>query len=156
MGYVTNNLMPNEQVVHVGKVHWFIFVPSIVTLLIAIWVFNLDNRVLRNDIKGWIVLFLLVSFVIDFIKALISKMSTELAITTKRVIAKVGFISRKTVELNHNKVESFNVDQSIFGRIFNFGTITVCGTGGGKTPIPNIGNPLEFRRQAMSIVDAAN
>jgi uncharacterized membrane protein YdbT with pleckstrin-like domain len=156
VGYVTNNLMSNEQVVHVGKVHWFIFVPSIVTLLIAIWVLNLDNKVLRNDIKSLIVFLLFVSFIIDFIRALISKISTELAVTTKRVIAKIGFISRKTVELNHNKVESFNVDQSIFGRIFNFGTITVCGTGGGKTPIPNISDPLEFRRQAMSIVDAAS
>ena len=52
--------------------------------------------------------------------------------------------------------ESFIVDQSIFGRIFGFGTIVVCGTGGGKTPIPNIDNPLEFRRQAMKVADEAD
>lgn len=92
----------------------------------------------------------------DLIKAFIFKISTELAITSKRVIAKVGFISRSTVELSHRKIESFNVDQSIYGRIFGFGTIVVCGTGGGKTPIPNIDDPLEFRRQAMKVADEAD
>jgi hypothetical protein len=60
---------------------------------------------------------------------------------------------RHTVELNHGKVESFNVDQSIFGRIFDFGTVVVNGTGGGKTPIPNIDAPLDFRRRAMETID---
>ena len=48
-----------------------------------------------------------------------------------------------------------NVDQGILGRIFNFGTIIVNGTGGSKTPIPNIDSPLEFRRKAMEVLRSA-
>jgi hypothetical protein len=59
------------------------------------------------------------------------------------------------MELNHSKVESFHVDQSILGRIFGFGTLVVNGTGGGKTPVPNIDSPLEFRREAMQTIDAS-
>ena len=153
MGYVTNNLMPNERVLHVGKIHWFVFVSGTVMLLIAIGLFRADlGGGALQEIFGAIVFIL---SMMSLIKAFIFKISTELAITSKRVIAKVGFISRNTIELNHKKVESFIVEQSIFGRIFGFGTIVVCGTGGGKTPIPNIDNPLEFRRQAMKVADEA-
>lgn len=142
--------MSGENVVHVGKVHWFIFFPGVMLFLISIWLFGVATEDGVGPIFGTIsFLFSIASLT----KAFFFKISTELAITSKRVIAKVGFISRKTVELNHSKVESFNIDQSIFGRIFGFGTVVVCGTGGGKTPIPNIGDPLEFRRQAMNVVD---
>ena len=160
MGYVTNNLMANERILYVGKIHWFIFVSGIFMFLISTALFSIII-IFEDEIKGGEAIYLmsgLIAFIISIvslIKAFIFKISTELAITSKRVIAKVGFISRNTVELNHKKVESFIVDQSIFGRIFGFGTIVVCGTGGGQTPIPNIDNPLEFRRQAMQVADEA-
>lgn len=150
MGYVTNNMMSGERLIHVGKIHWFIFVPGMTLFVFAILLFQLDAEEGTGPVLGTILLFFAI---VSLIKAFIFKISTELAITTKRVIAKAGFIRRKTIELNHSKVESFNIDQSIFGRIFGFGTVVVCGTGGGKTPIPNIDDPLEFRRQAMNIVD---
>ncbi len=149
MGYVSNNLMPGEKVVHAGKVHWFIFVPGITLFLVAIWLFTVATNEGIGPIFG---VFALLFAIASLIKALVFKISTELSITSKRVIAKVGFISRKTIELNLNKVESFNIDQSIFGRIFGFGTVVICGTGGGKTPIPTIDDPLEFRRQAMNVI----
>lgn len=152
MGYVTNNLMFNEKVIYVGKVHWFIFVPSFVIFLLAVFLFyKYDSSIIVTMLSY---IFFLLS-VISLIKAVIFKISTELAVTSKRIIAKVGFISRSTIELNHSKVESFNVEQSILGRIFGFGTVVVCGTGGSKTPIPNIDAPLEFRKQAVSVVDEA-
>ena len=153
MGYVTNNLMPDERVIHVGKIHWFIFVSGALMFVAAIGLFMMDSEGDMTQILGVILLVLAIT---DLIKAFIFKISTELAITSKRVIAKVGLISRSTVELSHRKIESFNVDQSIYGRIFGFGTIVVCGTGGGKTPIPNIDDPLEFRRQAMKVADEAD
>ena len=159
MGYVTNNLMPDERVLHVGKIHWFVFVSGIFMFLTAIALFGVTAQPEINQEEGMMYAFfgaiVFILSMISLIKAFIFKISTELAITSKRVIAKVGFISRNTIELNHKKVESFIVDQSIFGRIFGFGTIVVCGTGGGKTPIPNIDNPLEFRRQAMKVADEA-
>jgi uncharacterized membrane protein YdbT with pleckstrin-like domain len=71
------------------------------------------------------------------------------------VIAKFGFIKRTTIELNHSKVESFHVEQGVFGRIFGFGTLHINGTGGGITPVPGIADPLGFRRKAMEAIDAS-
>ncbi|UOO81955.1 PH domain-containing protein [Uruburuella testudinis] len=80
-------------------------------------------------------------------------MTTELALTNKKVIAKFGFIRRSTIELNLDKVESISVEQGFIGRIFNFGSIVVRGTGGSQAPIPYIAQPLEFRRQVNALLD---
>ena len=79
--------------------------------------------------------------------------STELAFTNKRVVAKFGFISKKTIELNISKVESLQISQNFLGRIFNFGTIIISGAGNPQAPIPGIANPMEFRRAFMEHQD---
>lgn len=76
---------------------------------------------------------------------------SEFAITNKRVVIKVGFINRKTLEMVLTKVETIRVDQSILGRVLNFGTIVVTGTGGTNEPFTLIANPLEFRRQVQAL-----
>ena len=72
--------------------------------------------------------------------------STELAVTTKRVIVKHGFIRRQTVEINLNKVESIQVDQGVLGCLFNFGTLVISGTGTSHAPIAGISEPMGFRK----------
>ncbi len=80
--------------------------------------------------------------------------STELAVTNKRIIVKSGLIQRNTIEMFLDKVESIQVDQGIFGRLFDFGSITISGTGGDKSPVRNVSQPLEFRKAFMTAVDA--
>lgn len=152
MGYIDNNLMSGENIVYKATIHWIIFVPGGVIFALGIYLFTIDTE------GGIGLVFGLIAIIIalfSLIKAMITKITTELAITSKRVIAKFGLIRRSTVELNHSKVESFNVDQSILGRIFGFGTLVINGTGGGKIPIPSIDDPLEFRREAMQTIDSS-
>jgi uncharacterized membrane protein YdbT with pleckstrin-like domain len=138
--------MRDETIVYKANIHWFIFIPGIIFFIIGLFLLSGEP----NPFGGIAILIAIFSL----IKAFITRTTTELAITSKRVIAKIGLIRRSTIELNHNKIESFNVDQGIFGRIFGFGTLIVNGTGGGKTPISNIDDPLEFRRNAMETIDA--
>ncbi|MEO7726756.1 MAG: PH domain-containing protein [Burkholderiales bacterium] len=80
--------------------------------------------------------------------------STELAVTNKRIIVKSGLIQRNTTEMFLEKVESIQVDQGIMGRMLDFGSITVSGTGGDKSPVNNVAHPIEFRKAFMTAVDA--
>ena len=98
---------------------------------------------------------LMLGVTIVLLKALVTYFSTELAVTNKRIIVKVDLISRNTIELNHTKVESFIVNQSVFGRMFDFGTVTINGTGSVRTPILSITEPLQFRRRAIEQIEAA-
>jgi uncharacterized membrane protein YdbT with pleckstrin-like domain len=72
-------------------------------------------------------------------------------ITNKRIVIKRGWISRKTLEMNLNKIETVNVDQSIWGRIFGFGSITVVGTGGTREVFESIKKPMEFRKKFQEL-----
>lgn len=81
--------------------------------------------------------------------------SFELAVTSKRVIVKHGFISRQTVEMNLSKVESIQVEQGALGRMFNFGTLIVSGTGTSHAPMVGIADPMGFRRAFIEAQDAS-
>ena len=91
------------------------------------------------------------AFLTLWIAPMIQQATSEFAITTKRIIIKVGLIARRTLEMNLNKIETVNVDQSILGRILNYGSITVIGTGGTREVFNNIARPMEFRKAFQEI-----
>lgn len=144
MSYVDSNLMNGESVVYRAKIHWFLFVPSALVLAIGGSMSMSDGSVFGNIV-------LLVGGVM-LIRAIMEYISTEFAVTSKRIVAKKGLIRRSTIELNHSKVESLNVNQGIFGRIFGYGTVDVNGAAQG-TGIPHIAGPMEFRKQAHETID---
>jgi uncharacterized membrane protein YdbT with pleckstrin-like domain len=149
MRYLTRVLQPGETVVYATKLHWFIYLRTL--LLLAICIVLGAAAVAMADKQNislalWIaaVIFALLALSAG-LRAFIRRASTELAVTDRRVIYKAGLLSRHTLEMNRDKVESVAVDQTFLGRIFGYGTIIVRGTGSSLEPIPNIGDPLTFR-----------
>jgi uncharacterized membrane protein YdbT with pleckstrin-like domain len=112
-----------------------------------------DENVVYEAKNHWIIFISLKSFLTLFISPLIENWTSEYAITNKRVIIKIGLISRKTLEMNLSKIESVNVDQSIFGRILGYGAITIIGTGGTRETFSDLANPIQFRRVFQECVD---
>lgn len=110
-----------------------------------------DERIELETTYHWIIFFSLRSILTLFIAPLIDKYTDEFVITNKRVIIKTGLISRKTFEMNHTKIESVNVDQSIIARIFGYGTLRIVGSGGTKEIFPKIQNPIEFRKKFQEL-----
>lgn len=153
MGYVEDQLLPGERVKYRAHLHKLIFIlPGLFALLAivgAVLTFTAADSV-------WGALALLVLGAIPLLITLIKYKASEFAVTDKRVIIKVGFIKRRTLETMLGKVEGVGVEQGILGRLLGFGTITVTGTGGTKEPFPNIARPLEFRRQIQGQVSAAD
>jgi len=147
MKYVQRVLQPGESVVHIARLHWLIFLNALVRgvlaagLVIAAAMTVGDLQTILTIVGVTAAFFALTSAV----KSVITRITTELAVTDRRVIYKSGLISRHTLEMNRGKVESVDVDQSIWGRLLGFGTIIVRGTGGSLEPIRMIGDPLTFR-----------
>ncbi len=131
--YVDSNLLAGELVryrAHVSK--W------------SLWALILFGILLIPIVVG---LFLLLA-------AWIQYRTTEFAVTDRRIIAKTGLVSRKTVEMFLDKVESINVDQGMVGRILDYGTVTIRGTGATSETFSNISAPLTLRRHFMEAADA--
>ena len=147
--YVESVLAQGEKIVHRAAIsHWKFLVSYLVGILfLAAAVGALI--LLRNDVNTSRIT-AAVAFAIGFLVilvAIIRRSTTELVLTDRRIITKRGFISRDTVEMNLAKVESLHVDQSLLGRILNYGDVTVVGTGASLEPLRGIASPLELRRK---------
>jgi uncharacterized membrane protein YdbT with pleckstrin-like domain len=140
--YVDTNLNAGEDVVYRTGTHPIVYLVPAFFILLGI---GLGGFGLRS-----VGLAVLALGVLALAGAWIRQWSSEFAVTNRRVIVKVGLISRRTIEINMSKVESIEVNQDIFGRILNYGTILVIGTGGTKEPFDLISEPLAFRRAVQS------
>ena len=150
MGYVDQNLLPGETVIYRAKLHPIIFASAIFFAVVGVFfliVGFIDKAVSGLAILG--VFFLAVGGLFGLARY-IRLATSEFAITDKRVLVKVGLVRRHTLELLLAKVETIGVDQGVLGRLFDYGTIIVTGTGGTKEPFNAIANPLEFRKQVQS------
>lgn len=140
MGYIESNLLADEQIDYKAKLHSVIFwKPCALMMLGVVFLFILP-------IAGMIVLAI---GLIALIPPVIDYTTSEFGVTNKRVIIKVGLIRRRTLELLLRHVEAILVDQSVTGRILNYGSVTLTGTGGVRETFGNISNPLEFRRRVQ-------
>jgi uncharacterized membrane protein YdbT with pleckstrin-like domain len=160
MGYVEQNLITDEQIKYETHLHWvMLLVPGIVSgffFLLALYLFSRAFAHSGSDsttlaIFGAVVLVL---GDMPLVTAIIQRRASEFAVTNKRIILKVGVIRRKTAEMFLEKVESVGVDQGIIARMFNYGEITVHGTGGTAEPFDKISHLLEFRRQVQEQIAA--
>ena len=127
--YVDSVLVSGEQVLHRGKVSLLSMLPAFIGggLLVLVGLISIAAK------GPW---YFSALGVLWIAVALLKRLTTELAVTNRRVVAKTGLISRDTVELNLSKVESVGVHQSILGRVLGYGSIIVKGTGGDAAPIP--------------------
>lgn len=148
MGYLDRILEPGERVRYIGRLHWLIYLPAITVLIVAIVL--LIAAGVYEDARMYLLpaaLFALVATVVAFLPEYIRRQTTEIAVTDRRIIFKAGLLRRHSIEMNMDKVESVDVDQSIFGRIFDFGTVLIRGTGASLEPLSKIENPLKLRSQ---------
>jgi uncharacterized membrane protein YdbT with pleckstrin-like domain len=152
MSYVDRVLQPGETLLHKSKLHWLIYLPALPFLAIfalgAALYLGLQSSG-GDTVSGILPLGLMAvgaaGAIVTWLRAWIRRATTELAVTDRRVIFKRGLVRRHTVEMNMDKVESVDVDQSIVGRICNYGDVTVRGTGASIEPLRLIDDPLAFR-----------
>jgi uncharacterized membrane protein YdbT with pleckstrin-like domain len=148
MSYVDENLIVGEQVLHKSHLHWIAYVPSILlaALLLSLSAFAFYSPDLNKEM-AWLLLALAP---LPIVKTYIICRNSEFAVTDKRVLLKTGVVRRHTFETLVTQVENIGVDQSVLGRLLDYGTITVTGTGATKETFARIAAPLEFRRQVQT------
>jgi uncharacterized membrane protein YdbT with pleckstrin-like domain len=146
--YIDDILQPGEKVLYSTNAHWIFYLPAIAAWIVAI-VFIVLSRTFVADVPVLLCLSMAaISAVFALYKTLTAwfhRWTTETDVTNLRVVHKTGFIKRRTFEMSLDKVESVDVNQSILGRILNFGDVTILGVGEGKETISTIASPLAFR-----------
>ncbi|MBR0691170.1 PH domain-containing protein [Bradyrhizobium manausense] len=146
--YIDEILQPGERVLYSTNAHWIFYFPAILAWIAAIALFGVSRQ---SDIYSVMILSLFGSGLVALaalywtLKGWFHRFTTETDVTNLRVVHKTGFIKRRTFEMALDKVESVDVDQTILGRILNYGDVTIRGVGEGIETIKTIASPLAFR-----------
>ncbi len=155
MSYIDKNLLQNEEITYRAKLHWITFFGPLL-LFTAAGISFLFSGIGQDEnlksILNYAGLVIILVAIFSGLSSLIAFLTSEFGVTNQRVMIKIGFIKRNTFELLLNKVESFQVDQSIAGRILGYGTILVSGTGMGSESFHNIDDPLVLKKNVQQAV----
>jgi uncharacterized membrane protein YdbT with pleckstrin-like domain len=145
MSYVQHVLQPGEQVRKVSSLHWIGYWHGVAVGLLAVVAYWLSETRLLPGIWRYTAYALALIGVVLLIQQWLRWWITEIAVTDRRVIYKKGLIRRQTNEMNMDKVESVKIDQSILGRMLDYGNVTILGTGEGLETLRTIASPIELR-----------
>jgi uncharacterized membrane protein YdbT with pleckstrin-like domain len=149
MSYAARVLKPGETIVYEARIHGIVYLGGVVLVMAAVVcavaAVVMNSEALRLGLMGAAVIALLFGLA-QILRAWIKVAGTEITVTSQRVIYKIGILSRSTVEMNLDKVESVLVQQSLVGRMLDFGTVIVRGVGAGLEPVNLVAAPLELHR----------
>ncbi|HWV96384.1 MAG TPA: PH domain-containing protein [Xanthobacteraceae bacterium] len=146
--YIDDILQPGEKLLYSTNLHWIFYLPGLVGWVVAIALLIGSQTVPSGNLVLLCLILsaaaALIAFYLSF-RAWFKRWTTETDVTSLRVVHKEGFIKRRTFEISIDKVESVDVNQSILGRILNYGDVTIRGVGEGVEKIRTIAAPLAFR-----------
>ena len=154
MSYIQDSLSAGEKIEHRFRLHWFAWVPMYIWLVLGLVALGLAWFIAPHEfIKLGLILGLVtfgITWLVAFYEALRLKF-IEQGVTNKRVVLKKGIISRRTEEMKLASIETVEIDQGLWGRIFGFGTVKVTGKGISDVVYKGIDDPMAVKRQIESV-----
>ena len=167
MLYVQQSLGADEEIIQIGQFHWMYTLSAVMNIvyglviciivIVAALEFQksvgmpqeiglLDQiRALHPGVRlGAFMCFIL--GLLRFAQMMVIKATTEIAVTTSRLVYKRGLVARYVGEISIDRIEGVNVLQTILGRIFGYGRLMVRGMGVGEVILPPLANPIAFRK----------
>ena len=152
MPYVDRVLQEGESVRHIARISWVTYLPGLFLWAVAgVLAGLLPSAPALHFLVLTVAAIVFIIGTILLARAWFHRVTTEIAVTDRRIIYKRGFVRRYTVEMHMDKVESVDVDQSILGRLLDYGDVIIHGTGMGIEPLPNIDHPLELRNHITTV-----
>jgi uncharacterized membrane protein YdbT with pleckstrin-like domain len=144
--YIDEILQPGEKVLYSTNAHWIFYLPAIAAWIVVLALAAASVAVPPMAVLGLPAAAVIAVVALYFtIKGWFHRLTTETDVTDRRVVHKTGFIKRRTFEMALDKIESVDVDQTVLGRLLNYGDVTILGVGEGRQTIPTIASPLAFR-----------
>jgi uncharacterized membrane protein YdbT with pleckstrin-like domain len=134
MSYIENSLGDGETVIARAHFHWLYSLTAWLALIVL----------------GFIGIGIII-----FISMMVRKWTTEIGVTSHRVVEKKGLFSLRSNEIALPNIEGVKVEQSFLGRIFGYGTVRIEGTGVDAVTTPTIADPVGFVRAIQTAKEHA-
>ena len=144
MKYIESTLVPHEHVLCAGRLHWIIYASPVLVIIFGylLFIFGLAN----GGAAAFYGAALFILGAASLIAAWVKRVTTEIAVTTRRFAVKRGLVDRRVMEIGAGQLESVAIQQSIVGRLFDYGTLIVSGTGSHLDPVEIVAEPLALRQ----------
>ncbi len=161
MSYIKSTLLSDETLGYFARPHWVIFMTPVLAFIVALLLIIFGPGLVLSGMRWFgfytyefaaIICFLF--GLIAFARSYIYYKTSEFGITDKRILMKTGWIQRNTLDMFLDKVEAVQVDQSVLGRILDYGTLIIVGTGGTADPFYTVPNPLGFRHKVQQQINS--
>lgn len=151
--YYLRVMRSDEKLEYLSTVHWIIywhavgFAIAAIAALVVKLALDLHGRQEIACLAAATVLVILA--LLALLRAWLTRIGTEIVVTNLRVIYKRGLVSRSTIEMNVSKIESVDVEQGLWGRLFDFGNVIIRGSGGTFEPLLGVQRPLAMRNAIL-------
>lgn len=149
MRYIAKSLGSNEVLIMLARFHWLFYLRAWLILALTLGTTLYFLTAYRSLPLAVIALAFSIYAARTF---LVPLLTTEIGVTSQRLILKRGLLERHTSEMELWAIEALNLDQGVLGRIFGYGHINVQGTGDDSLLLPDIAHPLEFRRAVETAI----
>jgi membrane protein YdbS with pleckstrin-like domain len=161
MSYIEKNLLPGETINYRATRHWIAL-----SIPVALALFFFVCAVMRafeyfsqsdsdSNLAVGLGVYPLLLGCLLLVFAYIRLKAIEMAVTSRRVIAKRGFLHTRSIDIPLAKIESILVNQAPMGRLLDYGTVTIRGVAGTPEHFSLIRHPLEFRNQVHAVIEPA-
>ena len=148
--YVEKNLLKGEKVLYTTHRHWIVYAWPVAWVIVTLLILK-DYQYMGN-----IAIFPLILVAITGIDSTIDYLFSEIALTNMRILIKLGFISRSAMETGIQNISSIRIEQSILGRVLDYGTVIINDVGSTHTPFKRIANPYGFHRAVQREIELRN
>lgn len=148
MNSLDKNLLTDEKILFQTKKHWIIFFVPALLIIVSIFFFTNENPLVQKFSA-----IPLLGAVITAINQFLLYITSEFAVTTRRIIMREGFFFKHTNETRLATIANVSVNQSLLGQILNYGTVIIHAFGGDRDPFMAISNPNEFQKQLQMQLD---
>lgn len=138
-------LAEDEEVVNDARIHEIVFAAPIIYTIIGILA-----GLFYHPTMGVIILLMTLYPVYT---AIVHYQMTHLTLTNKKVMARVGFLSRDWVQMAFERIENAHLEEPILGRYLGYSTVIVGGVGTGTIAIPYVINGDNFIKELTNFLD---
>ncbi len=148
-GYLKNLLGKKEQIIHISRQHWLVYLQNILpeVAIIVLMIIGISVSIISFE-KSWIWLFalLLILPLISILRDTLIWLNRQYVITNHRVIQVSGIINKDVTDSSLEKVNDVKLVQSFWGRLLGYGNIHIMTAAElGINLFSRIADPVRFK-----------
>ena len=155
MSLQSNDPSAGERVLREARMSWWALWPRVFFGLLGLVLVGWG--LLKQDNSGYAVAAFGGLMTLWFIGgALVRRSAMQVRLTERYLVLQTGLVSRHTSTVMLNRVESLDVDQSLWQRMCGYGTLTIRGTGSEDLRLAGLTDPVGFQAAARQAINAAS